>query len=108
MASLPILTTNEVTVTGLFAQFDGHLQPGPYLDPTRVRCAQGQTSARQAVIDDRDPGEFAAQGSGGRHERTLLPASSLGRRQPDRLYAALYELTDVELVESLVEASDKS
>ena len=49
MASLPILTTNEVTISGVCSdKRDGNLQPGSYLNATCVKCVERQCQQGRA------------------------------------------------------------
>jgi phosphatidylserine/phosphatidylglycerophosphate/cardiolipin synthase-like enzyme len=107
MTSLPILTTNEVTVSGVCspsvtAIFNRGLISTQHVSKA-LKGKANKTSLLQAIA------------AGGNQLRKDLAGDILGTltgfvervKTSGSMYAALYELTDVELVQSLVDAGDK-
>ena len=102
MSSLPILTTNEVTVTGvcspnLTAIFNRGLISTQHVS----EALKGKINKNSLLAMIKDPSNSLRKDLAGDITDTLT--GFLARtKNGGSIYAALYELTDVELVQSLV------
>ena len=102
MASLPILTTNEVTVSGvcspsLTAIFNRGLISTQHVS----QALKGNVSAASLLAAIKVPGNQLRKDLAGDILGTLTGFVARAKASGS-IYAALYELTDVELVQSLV------
>jgi phosphatidylserine/phosphatidylglycerophosphate/cardiolipin synthase-like enzyme len=101
MASLPILTTNEVTVSGvcspsLTAIFNRGLISTQHVSET----LKGKVSTTSLLAAIKVPGNQLRKDLAGDILGTLTGFVARAKKSGS-IYAALYELTDVELVQSL-------
>jgi phosphatidylserine/phosphatidylglycerophosphate/cardiolipin synthase-like enzyme len=107
MPSLPILTTNEVTVTGvcspsLTAIFNRGLISTQHV----AEALGGDVSKNKLLSMIADPANSLRKDLAGDIIGTLTQFVAQAKAA-GTLYAALYEMTDKELLESLVEAGQK-
>jgi phosphatidylserine/phosphatidylglycerophosphate/cardiolipin synthase-like enzyme len=107
MASLPILTTNEVTVSGvcspsLTAIFNRGLISTQHVS----QALKGGASKQNLLAMIKDPSNQLRKDLAGDITGTLTGFVAQAKKTGS-IYAALYELTDVELVQSLVSIGDK-
>jgi len=107
MASLPILTTNEVTVSGvcspsLTAIFNRGIISTQHLS----QALKGDISKNKLLSMIKDPANQLRKDLAGDITGTLTGFAAQAKKGGS-IYAALYELTDVELVQALVGIGDK-
>jgi hypothetical protein len=107
MTSLPILTTNEVTVTGvcspsLTAIFNRGLISTQHV----AQALKGKVNKNSLLAMIEKPGNQLRRDLAGDITETLTGFVARAKNGGS-IYAALYELTDVELVQSLVDSGDK-
>jgi phosphatidylserine/phosphatidylglycerophosphate/cardiolipin synthase-like enzyme len=107
MASLPILTTNEVTVSGvcspsLTAIFNRGLISTQHVS----EALKGNVSKNKFLSMIKDPANQLRKDLAGDITGTLTGFVAQAKKSGS-IYAALYELTDVELVQALVGIGDK-
>jgi phosphatidylserine/phosphatidylglycerophosphate/cardiolipin synthase-like enzyme len=107
MSTLPILTTNEVTLTGVCS---------PSLTAIFNRGLISTQHVSTALKDNLNKDQFVTKiGTKGNQLRADLTGQTLGTlldflnrtKKSGRIYAALYELTDKELIDSLVAVGKK-
>jgi hypothetical protein len=107
MASLPILTTNEVTVSGicspsLTAIFNRGLISTQHVS----KALQGSASKKKLLDLIADPRNQLRKDLAGDITGTLTGFVDQAKKRGS-IYAALYEMTDVELLQSLVGIGNK-
>lgn len=107
MASLPILTTNEVTISGVCSPSVTAIFNRGLISTQHVSQAlKGNINKNSLLAMIEDPGNQLRKDLAGDITGTLT--GFLARtKKGGSIYAALYELTDVELVQSLVGIGDK-
>lgn len=107
MASLPILTTNEVTVSGVCSQSLTAIFNRGLISTQHVSEAlKGNVSKNQFLSMIKDPANQLRKDLAGDIIGTLTEFVARARKSGS-IYAALYELTDVELVQALVGIGNK-
>jgi hypothetical protein len=107
MSSLPILTTNEVTVSGvcsvsLTAIFNRGLISTQHVS----QALDGDISKNKFLTMIKDPANQLRKDLAGDITGTLTGFVARAKKA-GTIYAALYELTDVELVQALVDIGKK-
>lgn len=107
MASLPILTTNEVTVSGVCSASVTAIFNRGLISTQHVTTAlKGKASKGSLLAAIKIPGNQLRKDLAGDILGTLTDFAARAKTSGS-IYAALYELTDVELVQSLVDIGDK-
>jgi phosphatidylserine/phosphatidylglycerophosphate/cardiolipin synthase-like enzyme len=107
MASLPILTTNEVTISGVCSASVTAIFNRGLISTQHVSDAlKGNVSKTSLLAAIKVPGNQLRQDLAGDILGTLTQFVARTKTSGS-IYAALYELTDVELVQSLVGIGDK-
>ncbi|MGC1323749.1 MAG: phospholipase D-like domain-containing protein [Candidatus Udaeobacter sp.] len=102
MASLPILTTNEVTISGVCSASVTAIFNRGLISTQHVSDAlKGNVSKTSLLAAIKVPGNQLRQDLAGDILGTLTQFVARAKTSGS-IYAALYELTDVELVQSLV------
>jgi len=107
MASLPILTTNEVTVSGVCSPSLTAIFNRGLISTQHVSDAlKGKVSTASLLAAIKVPGNQLRKDLAGDILGTLTGFVARAKKNGS-IYAALYELTDVELVQSLVGIGNK-
>jgi phosphatidylserine/phosphatidylglycerophosphate/cardiolipin synthase-like enzyme len=107
MPSLPMLTTNEVTVTGVCSPSITAIFNRGLISTQHVSEAlHGDVSKEKFLSLIKDPGNQLRMDLAGDITATLTSFAAQ-TKQGGSLYAALYELTDAQLVQALVDAGNK-
>ncbi len=107
MTSLPILTTNEVTISGVCSPSVTAIFNRGLISTQHVSTAlKGKPSTKSLLAQIEVPGNQLRKDLAGEILETLTDFVSRAKKSGS-IYAALYELTDVELVQSLVGIGDK-
>jgi phosphatidylserine/phosphatidylglycerophosphate/cardiolipin synthase-like enzyme len=107
MASLPILTTNEVTVSGVCSPSLTAIFNRGIISTQHVSQAlKGGISKNKLLPMIKDPANQLRKDLAGDITGTLTGFVGQAKKVGS-IYAALYELTDVELVQALVGIGDK-
>ncbi len=90
----------------MFPKRDGDIQSRPYLDAACIGCIEGQGNPEQPAGAIKVSGNQLRKDLAGDILGTLTGFVARAKKGGS-IYAALYELTDVELVQSLVGIGDK-
>lgn len=107
MASLPILTTNQVTVSGVCSPSLTAIFNRGLISTQHVSQALKGTANKNKLLDMiNNPADQLRKDLAGDITGTLTGFVARAKRI-GAIYAALYELTDVELLQSLVDIGDK-
>jgi phosphatidylserine/phosphatidylglycerophosphate/cardiolipin synthase-like enzyme len=107
MSSLPILTTNEVTVSGVCSPSVTAIFNRGIISTQHVSQAlEGNISKNKLLTMIKDPKNQLRKDLAGDITATLTGFVAQAKKSGS-IYAALYELTDVELVQSLVAIGNK-
>ncbi|HEY3742335.1 MAG TPA: phospholipase D-like domain-containing protein [Bryobacteraceae bacterium] len=107
MASLPILTTNEVTISGVCSASVTAIFNRGIISTQHVSNAlKGKVSKTSLLAAIKDPANQLRKDLAGDMIETLTGFVARAKTSGS-IYAALYELTDVELVQSLVGIGNK-
>jgi phosphatidylserine/phosphatidylglycerophosphate/cardiolipin synthase-like enzyme len=107
MASLPILTTNEVTISGVCSASLTAIFNRGLISTQHVSDAlKGKVSTTSLLAAIKVPGNQLRKDLAGDILGTLIEFVARAEAGGS-IYAALYELTDVELVQSLVDIGTK-
>jgi hypothetical protein len=107
MASLPILTTNEVTVSGVCSPSVTAIFNRGIISTQHVSQAlKGDIGKNKLLSMIKDPANQLRKDLAGDITGTLTGFVAQAKKGGS-IYAALYELTDVELVQALVGIGDK-
>ncbi|HZQ44641.1 MAG TPA: phospholipase D-like domain-containing protein [Acidobacteriaceae bacterium] len=107
MASLPILTTNEVTVSGVCSPSVTAIFNRGIISTQHVAQALKGTASKKKLLDMiQDPANQLRKDLAGDILKTLTDFVARAKRN-GKIYAALYELTDVQLLQSLVDIGDR-
>lgn len=107
MASLPILTTNQVTVTGVCSPSVTAIFNRGIISTQHVSQAlKGDISKNKLLPMIKDPANQLRKDLAGDITGTLTGFAAQAKKGGS-IYAALYELTDVELLQALVDIGDK-
>jgi phosphatidylserine/phosphatidylglycerophosphate/cardiolipin synthase-like enzyme len=107
MSSLPILTTNEVTVSGVCSPSLTAIFNRGIISTQHVSEAlKGDISKNKLLSMIKDPANQLRKDLAGDITGTLTGFVAQAEKSGS-IYAALYELTDVELVQALADIGDK-
>jgi phosphatidylserine/phosphatidylglycerophosphate/cardiolipin synthase-like enzyme len=107
MTTLPILTTNEVTVSGVCSESVTAIFNRGLISTQHVSAAlKGNPSKGSLLRAIEVPGNQLRKDLAGDILETLTGFVARAKKSGS-IYAALYELTDVELVQSLVDIGSK-
>jgi phosphatidylserine/phosphatidylglycerophosphate/cardiolipin synthase-like enzyme len=107
MASLPILATNEVTISGVCSASVTAIFNRGLISTQHVSDAlKGKVNTTSLLVAIKVPGNQLRMDLAGDILGTLTGFVARAKTSGS-IYAALYELTDVELVQSLVGIGDK-
>ncbi len=108
MTSLPILTTNEVTLTPVCSRSVSAVFNRGIISTQHVANAlKGQVAPNSLKANISQPGNQLRNDLAGDMIATLTAFLNRVKKDGDEVYAALYELTDVELIKGLVNIGDK-
>src|SRR5262249_4181688 len=107
MSSLPILTTNEVTLSGVCSKSVTAIFNRGLISTQHVsKALKGKVNKNSLRDQIKVPGNKVRKDLAGDILNTLTGFVSRAKKSGS-IYAALYELTDVELVKSLVGIGSK-
>lgn len=107
MTTLPILTTNEVTVSGVCSESVTAIFNRGLISTQHVSAAlKGNPSKSSLLRAIEVPGNQLRKALAGDILGTLMGFVARAKKSGS-IYAALYELTDLELVQSLVDIGSK-